>query len=306
MTNDTAVLAHLSTKDKSWVISTAKYCQIVDGLLVYADKLMVNPDRFRILVPHDSQLQRHFLQAYHDSPMGMHRGRDATYHALSRDFYWRNLSKHVRNWIRRCPHCIRFKSTQPAHGPMQIRMYKYPFHTLGVDYVGPLPVSPAENKWILTAVCPFSNYLRAIPVPDKTAPTAARALFQDILLLFGFPTVLQSDRGGEWMNALLHRLVTLLSIKQVFTSGFRPRMNGATERTHRFLNAALGIYCEKHQEKWEEYLQPAVYAHNTSPFLDLPVSLHFSWCLVGILLPQRPCVFKCQFIRFLPIIMHVI
>ena len=74
MTNDTTVLAHLSTKDKSWVISTVKYCQIVDGLLVYADKLMVDPDRFHILVPNDPQLQRHFLQAYRDSPMGMHRG----------------------------------------------------------------------------------------------------------------------------------------------------------------------------------------------------------------------------------------
>ena len=161
---------------------------------------MVNPERFRILVPNGPHLQRHFLQAYHDSPMGMHGGRDATYHAFSRHFYWRNLSKHVRNWIRRCPHCIRFKSTQPAHGSMQIRIYKYPFHIFGVDYVGPLPASPAGNKWILTAVCSFSNYLRGIPVPDKTAPTAAQALFQD-MLLFGFPTVLQSDRGGEWMNA---------------------------------------------------------------------------------------------------------
>ena len=121
---------------------------------------MVNPERFRILVSNDPQLQPHCLQAYHDSPMRMHRSRDATYHALSRDFYWHNLSKHVQNWIKRCPHCIRFKSTQPAHGPMQIRMYKYPFHTLGADYVGPLPASPAGNKWILTAVCPFSNYLR--------------------------------------------------------------------------------------------------------------------------------------------------
>ena len=127
--------------------------------------------------------------------MGMHRGRDATYHALLDDFYWRNLSINVRNWIRQCLHCIRFKSTQPAHGPMQICTYKYPLHTLGVDYVGPLPASPAGRKWILTAVYPFSNYLRAIPVPDKTAPTAAHAFSQDILLLFGFPTVLQSDWG---------------------------------------------------------------------------------------------------------------
>ena len=160
-----------------------------------------------------------------------------------------------------------------------------------VDYVDPLPASPAGNKWILTAVCPLSNYLRAIPIPDKTAPTAALALFQDILLFFGFSIVLQSDRGGEWMNALLHRLVTLLSIKQVFTSGFRPRMNGATERTHQFLDAALGIYCEKHQEKCEEYLQSAVYAHNTSLISGLTSISPFFWCLVGILLPPETLCF---------------
>ena len=148
---------------------------------------------------------------------------------------------------------------------MQIRLYQHPFHTLGVDYVGELRVSPNGNKWILTTVCPFSNYLRAIPVPDKTATTAANALFNDIFLFLGFPSVLQNDRGGEWLNALLHRIMQLLSIRHVFTSGFRPRLNGATERTHRFLNASLGIYCEHQQEKWEEYLQPAVYADNTSP-----------------------------------------
>ena len=110
-------------------------------------------------------------------------------------------------------------------------------------------MSPTGNKWILTAVCPYSNYLRAIPVPDKTATTAAYALVNDVFLSAGFPSVLQSDRGGEWLNTLLHRITKLLSIKHVFTSRFRPRLNGATECTHRFLNAALGIFCEKQQEK---------------------------------------------------------
>ena len=31
------------------------------------------------------------------------------------------------------------------------------------------------------------------------------------------------------------------------------------------MNAAVGIYCEKYQEHWEEFLQPAVYAHKVSP-----------------------------------------
>ena len=263
--NDVFVLGGLSKKDQSWVISTAKLSAIIDGLLMYSDEFMDDRDHFRIFVPSDPQLQKHFLCAYHDSLMGMHRGRDATYNCLSHDFYWHNMSKHVRNWVRRCPHCIRFKSVKPAHGPMQIRLYQYPFHTLGVDYVGELPKSPSGNKWILTAVCPYSNYLRAIPVPDKTATTAAKQIFNDVFMLFGFSSVLQSNQGGEFLNALLHRFTKLLSIKQVFTSGFRPRLNGATERTHRFLNSVLDIYCEHHQEQWEEYLQPAVCAHNAAP-----------------------------------------
>ena len=263
--DDASVLTGLAKKDQAWVISTAKCSTIIDGLLMYSDEFMDDCEHYRVFVPSDSQLQKHFLRAYHESPMGMHRGRDATYNCLSRDFYWRNMSKHVHNWVHRCPHCIRFKSVKPAHQPMQVRLYQYLFHTLGVDYVGELPESPSGNKWILTAVCPYSSYLRAIPVPDKTATTAAKAMFNDVFLLFGFPSILQSDRGGEFLNALLHRLTQLLSVKQVFTSGFRPRLNDAMERTHRFLNLALGIYCEHYQEQWEEYLQPAVFAHNEVP-----------------------------------------
>ena len=166
-------------------------------------------------------------------------------------------------------------------GPMQVRPYQHPLHTLGVDYVGELPVSSNGNKWILTAVCPFSNYLRAIPVPDKTATMAANALFNDVFLLLGFSSVLQSDCRGEWLKALLHYIMQLLSIRHVFTSGFCPRLNGATKCTHRFLNAALGIYCEHQQEKWEEYLQSTVYAHNASPISGIsnitPFFLVFGW-----------------------------
>lgn len=176
----------------------------------------------------------------------MHRGRKTTYGALSHDLYWRNMAKHVGNWIRRCPDCIRFKSTDPKHGPMQVRMYEHPFHTVGIEYVGPLPSTSSGNKWILTAVCLYSNFLQAIPVPDKQATTAARVLFDTIFLQYGFPTVLQNDQGAEWLNAVLNRLTILLSIDYVVTTSYRPRLNGSTERVHRWLNAAIGIYCEKH------------------------------------------------------------
>ena len=262
---DMSAIKNIPKEHLQWVTQMAKRSAVVDSLLMYQDEFMEDPNHYRIMVPNDIQLQRHLLKVYHDSPVGMHRGREATYGSLSYDFYWQNMAKHVRNWIRRCPACIKFKSTDPKHGPMQIRIYDCPFNTIGIDYVGQLPTTPTGNKWILTAVCPYSNFLRAIPVSDKQATTAARALFNDVFLQYGFPAVLQSDQGGEWLNAVLHQLTKLLSIEHIVTTSYRPRLNGSTECVHRWLNAAVGIYYEKYQERWEEFLQPAVYAHNVSP-----------------------------------------
>ena len=262
---DKANLSGIPRKDLQWAQHFSKRAAVIDGVLMYRDELMDNQNRYRYVVPDDIQLRRHLLRAYHDSPLAMHRGREATNESLSNDFYWRNMSKHVRHWICRCPACIRFKTYNQCHGPMQVRLYEHPFHTLGIDYVGELPVSPNGNKWILTAVCPYSTFLRAIPVTDKRATTAARALYDHVFLEFGFPAVLQSDQGGEWTNAVLKELTTLLSIEHVFTTSYRPRLNGSTEHVHRWLNSALGIYGEKTQQLWEDFLQPATYAHNTSP-----------------------------------------
>ena len=87
---DKSVLKDLSKKERNWVMNTAPCCTVVDGLLVYSDEFMNNPSHPRIFVPSDTQLQRRLLQAYHDSPMSMRRGRDATYLSLVQDFYWRN------------------------------------------------------------------------------------------------------------------------------------------------------------------------------------------------------------------------
>ena len=79
-----------------------KRCKLEDGLFYYHDEIMDDPSHFRIFVPNDSDLQRHLLKIYHNSPIDMHRGCDSQYACLSRDFYWRNMAKHVRDWIRRC------------------------------------------------------------------------------------------------------------------------------------------------------------------------------------------------------------
>ena len=58
---------------------------------MYHDEVMDNPNHYLYVVPDDIQLhvRSYLLQAYHDSPLAMHRGREATSESLS-------LAEHVK------------------------------------------------------------------------------------------------------------------------------------------------------------------------------------------------------------------
>ena len=40
------------------------------------------------------------------------------------------------------------------------------------------------------------------------------------------------------------------------------------QRVHHWLNSTIGIFCKKYQNQWEDYLQPATYAHKISPISE--------------------------------------
>ena len=169
--------------------SIAQHCQISDGLLFYHDEFMLTKSP-GVFVSDNTNLKQRLPHSYHNSLLSLHHGRDATYSAISRDFYWQNLAKDVRRWVNRCTECIKYKTLTRKQSPMNIRMYLYPFYMLGIDFIKLLPTSSSGNKCILTAVCPFSNFVISVPVPDKTATTTTRALLDNIFCKFEFSTVI--------------------------------------------------------------------------------------------------------------------
>ena len=73
-----------------------------------------------------------------------------------------------------------------------------------------------------------------------------------------------SDRGSEFLNAVITELTEILSIKKVYTSAYRPLANSATERVHHFLNDSISMYVTKFAREWDLWLQAATFVHNMS------------------------------------------
>ncbi|MCP3923407.1 MAG: transposase family protein, partial [Desulfobacterales bacterium] len=120
-------------------------------------------------------------------------------------------------------------------GKRQQWVTKKPFEILHIDVVGPMPVTPDGNRYLVTMRDRFSGFVRAIPVSSASARNCALVLVSEWFNLFGCPKMLLSDRGSEFLNSIFDILERIYQIKRVVTTSYHPETNGFLERWHRFL-----------------------------------------------------------------------
>ena len=113
-----------------------------------------------------------------------------------------------------------------------------PWDTLSVDIVGPLPADRRQEFLIVLVDC-YSRYTILVPSSNHTASTASEALFWHVVLYFGTPRRLLSDRSREFVGDVWGKLMCSLGIQRVLTSPYHPEGNAMNERSHRTLNNML-------------------------------------------------------------------
>lgn len=74
-----------------------------------------------------------------------------------------------------------------------------PFERVLVDCVGPLPLTRAGNKFLVTVMCASIRFPEVFPVRKITTPVVVKALTK-FFSLFGLPKVVQMDQGSNFMS----------------------------------------------------------------------------------------------------------
>ena len=140
------------------------------------------------------------------------------------------------------------------------------FDHVHIDLVGPLPPSNGYI-YLLTCVDRFTRWPEAIPIPDCTADTVARAFVKTWISRFGVPSTVTTDRGRQFESHLWKALTQLLGTKHTRTTAYHPSANGLVERFHRQLKSALKA--SPHPENWTDMLHLTLLGIRTSLKEDL-------------------------------------
>jgi transposase InsO family protein len=195
---------------------------------------------------------------------------------------WEHMPDLCQAVIRDCPGCQIHKLENPKFHAMRAVVAFLPMDHLAID-THTMSVSSSGYNILLSVVdmCTRFVWLRALK--DKTAASVAYALWE-ICANFGFPKVMQSDNGTEFVNKVVRELKIASSIDHRLTTPYNPKANGVVERSFRTIMESIRIFCEGASHDWLSCVpQTQLWLNLRSSKLHgfTPFSLMFSRPFVG-------------------------
>ena len=95
------------------------------------------------------------------------------------------------------------------------------------------------SKWILHIVDMWSRFTVSVFVDRKQPKNIIDALLTDWCGVFGFMKSVLSDNGGEFWNAELQEVQSMLDVEVLTTAAESPFQNGLCERNHQIVDSIL-------------------------------------------------------------------
>ena len=233
--------------------------------VLYKEQLENEPrlgDQARLVLPR--QLKATAFYWAHADPKSGHLGVNKTQGRMKMRFYFPGLYHYVERQLLGCHKCLQKRGLKPRADLMPRNTQKgYPGARWSLDLVGPLTETEKGNVYILTAEDVFTRYPVAVPIPDKTAETVAKAFEQAVVAEHGSFSQLLTDNAQELTGHIIKDVAKILGITKVATVPYNPNAN-KIERFHRTLGEMLRSVVDENQKNWDDCLPACLLAYRTS------------------------------------------
>lgn len=231
------------------------------------------PPVYYIITP----LRQETLQRVHDELS--HLGAEGLIGPVQHRYWWPNLERDVRSFVRSCPEC-QLASSRGLATERELRQLMgneklQPFERWGIDLIGLLPTTPGNKRWIVTAVDYSTSWPAARALEYAHAELIADFIYEEIFLKFGAPREIITDNGTNLVARVNKRLYADMGSRHRCTTAFHPRTNGKVESFNGLIGRLLTkMLIGKPTRLWDEYLPAALFSarvrsHSTqrmSPF----------------------------------------
>ena len=208
-----------------------------------------------------AELKTDFLELIH-CDAACHLGYKKCVDHLQRRAWWPTWRRDLNVYVRCCGVCASYhRGKIPPKAKLHPIIMSEPAERFVLDLCGPFRPSNGY-KYVLTAMCPFSKFVIAVPIRSKEAHVVARAIMDHIVTKWGLPLELQSDLGNEFQAELSLELFRLLGIDKIRSTAYRPKSQGGIERWHRVLRSLMAKNVSEKKSDWSSCLNYVTFCYN--------------------------------------------
>ena len=221
-------------------------------------------EKYRVVFPKSKKNVA--LALCHNAPLAGHMGIRRTWKRAVETFWWPDMKQDAEAYVKNCENCgLNKHSTKKSQAPIQkTDMPARVCERLQVDFVGPFGISEAhEYRYALQIQDILSRYLIFVPTVRNDASTAAAAVFDDWVCLFGFPLKIQSDQGRHFAGQVFEEMCRLNGIGHRMGAVGHAQSQGQVERQNQLLNQVRAL-CNNSLDTWPQAILRIQHAHNTA------------------------------------------
>ena len=199
-----------------------------------------------------------------------HLGANKTLNYLRDHVWWKSMASDTKAYCETCVICKKSKpSNQKPYGLLNpLAVPSEPWESIGVDFVGPLPISrnrDGEYDSITVVICLLTAMVEIIPSHTTyKAQDIAELMFESVYKHHGLPKTIVSDRDALFTSTFWKHLNTLVGIKLKMSSAYHPQTDGATERANRTITQMLRQCINPNQKDWVSKLPTIQFAINSA------------------------------------------
>jgi hypothetical protein len=166
----------------------------------------------------------YILAEIHEGSCSLHGGGKALARkALRAGYFWPTMNADAATHVKTCDV---YKLHAPlGHLPAEDHhsmSSPWPFHTWGLDMLGPFDPAPRQLKHLLVAVDYFTKWIEAEPSSMVTLARAQNFVFRTIIYRFGIPEAMVTDNGTQFTDKGFREILARLQIKNHFASVAHP------------------------------------------------------------------------------------
>ena len=164
----------------------------------------------------------------HNHPTSAYFGIDKTFEKICDQYYWPQMFENIKDYIKSCDQCQkrgRHRTPRLLH-PIPV---SEPFSKVGIDILGPLPITKKGNKYIVVMTDYFTKWPEAEAISEATGKRISEFIYQMIICRYGCPKEILSDRGTHFRNEIVDGLLKQFEIRHLLSTPYHPQTNGLVE-----------------------------------------------------------------------------